>query len=226
MKIYFGIDSIKTEMRILFLMSWMKRLLLRWYEHPFLQSSTSKIHQDTQTSLWSRGNEIHHSGISVWDQRTRREGRSTHRISYEFEQEMLKHIHKLKKDMREKGWFQRDTPEVSQTSFLRSDESDGQLGFKFEWWNHVINVPSNKTLFLEFVSKKIRTGFLSVRTVWRLSNQTTLIINMGELGRIGRRNSLSPIIPPVHHSKDGLFWILSRKDSWRSIQTPISKWLN
>jgi len=28
---------------------------------------------------------------------------------------------------------------------------------------------------------------------------------MGELGRIGRRNSLSPIIPPVHHSKDGLF---------------------
>ena len=51
---------------------------------------------------------------------------------YEFEQEMLKHVHDLKKDLREKGWFQRDTPEVSQTSFLRSDESDGQLGFKFE----------------------------------------------------------------------------------------------
>ena len=53
-------------------------------------------------------------------------------FQYEFEQEMLKHIHKLKKDMREKGWFQRDTPEVSQTSFLRSEDSDGQLGFKFE----------------------------------------------------------------------------------------------
>ena len=60
-----------------------------------------------------------------------REGLPT-KYQYEFKQEMLKHIHKLKKDMREKGWFQRDTPEVSQTSFLRSDESDGQLGFKFE----------------------------------------------------------------------------------------------
>ena len=51
---------------------------------------------------------------------------------YEFEQEMLKHIHNLKKDLRENGWWERETPEVSQTSFLRSDESDGQLGFKFE----------------------------------------------------------------------------------------------
>ena len=51
---------------------------------------------------------------------------------YEFEQEMLKQVHELRNELREKGWFQRDTPEVSQTSFLRSDESDGQLGFKFE----------------------------------------------------------------------------------------------
>ena len=50
---------------------------------------------------------------------------------YEFEQEMLKQVHDLKKEIRENGWFQRDTPEVSQTSFLRSDESDGQLGSKF-----------------------------------------------------------------------------------------------
>ena len=139
---------------------------------------------------------------------------------------MLKHVHNLKNDLREKGWWKRETPEVSQTSFLRSENSDAEFGFKFDKWSHVINVPFNKTLFLEFVSKKIRTGFLSVRTVWRLSNQTTLIINMGALGRIGRRNSLSPIIPPVHHSKDGLFLILSRKDSWRLIQSPISKWLN
>ena len=51
---------------------------------------------------------------------------------YEFEQEMLKHVHDLKKDLREKGWWERLSPEVSQTSFLRNDESDGQLGFKFE----------------------------------------------------------------------------------------------
>ena len=52
---------------------------------------------------------------------------------YEFEQEMLKHVHDLKKDLREKGWTQRDLPtEVHQPSFLRGDESDAQLGFKFE----------------------------------------------------------------------------------------------
>ena len=38
---------------------------------------------------------------------------------YEFEQEMLKQVHDLKKDLRDKGWFQRDIPEVSQTLFQR-----------------------------------------------------------------------------------------------------------
>ena len=52
---------------------------------------------------------------------------------YEFEQEMLKHVHDLKNELREKGWTQRDLPpEVHQPSFLRGDESDAQLGFKFE----------------------------------------------------------------------------------------------
>ena len=51
---------------------------------------------------------------------------------YEFEQEMLKQFHDLKNDLREKGWWERETPEVSQTSFLRSENSDAELGFKFE----------------------------------------------------------------------------------------------
>ena len=46
---------------------------------------------------------------------------------------MLKHVHELKNELREKGWTQRDLPpEVHQPSFLRGDESDAQLGFKFE----------------------------------------------------------------------------------------------
>jgi len=49
-------------------------------EHPLLHSLTSKIHQDTQTPLWSRGNEIYHLGIWRRDQRTPKEGRSSHRI--------------------------------------------------------------------------------------------------------------------------------------------------
>ena len=54
-------------------------------------------------------------------------------FQYEFEQEMLKHIHELKNELREKGWTQRDLPpEVHQPSFLRGEESDAQLGFKFE----------------------------------------------------------------------------------------------
>ena len=43
-------------------------------------------------------------------------------FQYEFEQEMLKHIHELRNELRENGWVQRDTPEVSQTSFLRGDQ--------------------------------------------------------------------------------------------------------
>ena len=58
-------------------------------------------------------------------------------FQYEFEQEMLKHIHELKNELREKGWTQRDaSPEVHQPWFLRCDESDAQLGFKFEWTYH------------------------------------------------------------------------------------------
>ena len=45
---------------------------------------------------------------------------------------MLKHVHDLKKDLREKGWWERETPEVSQTSSLRSEHSDGQLVFDYE----------------------------------------------------------------------------------------------
>ena len=51
---------------------------------------------------------------------------------YEFEQEMLKHVHDLKKDLRDKGWWERDSTEVSQTSFLRCENSYAELGFKFE----------------------------------------------------------------------------------------------
>ena len=45
-------------------------------------------------------------------------------ILNEFEQEMLKHVHEIKKDLREKGWWERETPEVYQTSFLRSEEME------------------------------------------------------------------------------------------------------
>ena len=51
---------------------------------------------------------------------------------YEFEQEMLKHFHDFKIELRENGCWERGSPEISQTSFLRSENSDAELGFKFE----------------------------------------------------------------------------------------------
>ncbi len=43
---------------------------------------------------------------------------------YEFEQDMLKHVHNLKKkDLREKDWRERDSPKVSQILLLRSHSS-------------------------------------------------------------------------------------------------------
>ena len=51
---------------------------------------------------------------------------------YEFEQEMLKHIHELKNELREKRCWERESQEVSQTSFLRRENSDGQLVFDYE----------------------------------------------------------------------------------------------
>ena len=38
-----------------------------------------------------------------------REGLPTE-YQYEFEQEMLKHVHDLKSDLREKGWNEKDLP--------------------------------------------------------------------------------------------------------------------
>ena len=52
-------------------------------------------------------------------------------FQYEFEQEMLKHVHDLKNDLREMGWWERETLEVSQTSFLRGEYCDAELGFKY-----------------------------------------------------------------------------------------------
>ena len=43
---------------------------------------------------------------------------------YEFDQELLKHVHDLKNNIRENGWFQRDLPE------LISEDFESKLRFK------------------------------------------------------------------------------------------------
>ena len=49
--------------------------------------------------------------------KTRNErGKLTKEFLLEGEQEILKHISEIKKDLREKGWIQRESPEVHQTS--------------------------------------------------------------------------------------------------------------
>ena len=40
---------------------------------------------------------------------------------YEFEQEMLKHVQDLKNNLKEAGWREKNSPAVSQISFLRNE---------------------------------------------------------------------------------------------------------
>ena len=77
-----------------------------------------------------------------------REGLPTE-YQYELEQEMLKHIHKLKQELSEKGWSQKESPEVFQTSFLRSEESDAQLDFNLSESNGVrTTIQTHPTLLI------------------------------------------------------------------------------
>ena len=78
--------------------------------------------------FWNSVDTNYYCKINVYGEK---EGLPTE-YQYEFEQEMLKHVHDLKNDLREKGWWKRETPEVSQTSFLRSENSDAEFGFKFD----------------------------------------------------------------------------------------------
>ncbi len=72
------------------------------HELPLLHPPTPKILQEFQSPLWSRGNEIHHSDFEgEINGHGEKEGLPTE-YQYEFEQEMLKHIHDLKKDLRER----------------------------------------------------------------------------------------------------------------------------
>ena len=102
------------------------------HEQPFLFHPTSQVPPYPEDPFGMKGMkyivQIYEGEVNGHGER---EGLPTE-YQYEFEQEMLKHIHKLKHELSEKGWSQKESPEVFQTSFLRSEESDAQLGFQFE----------------------------------------------------------------------------------------------
>ena len=95
-------------------------------------------------------------------------------FQYGFEQEMLIHIHDLKNKLREKGWTQRDLlPEVHQPSFLRGDESDAKLGFKFDW---------ERTSIRKTKSSVIYDRTKNVDAVRRLLGQSSVTATSAYLG--------------------------------------------
>ena len=49
---------------------------------------------------------------------------------YKFEQEMIKYVHDLKKDLKEKGWIEGESPEVFQTSFFERGGYGWRVGFQ------------------------------------------------------------------------------------------------
>ena len=64
--------------------------------------------------------------IQVYEGEINRHGekeRLPEEFQYEFEQEILKNVHDLKNDLREKVWWVRDSPKVSQTLLQRSHSS-------------------------------------------------------------------------------------------------------
>ena len=103
------------------------------HEQPFLLHPTSQVPLYTQRIHY--GIEGMKYIVQIYEGEVNGHGEREDlpiEYQYEFEQEMLNHIHKLKQELSDKGWSQKESPEVFQTSFLRSEESDAQLGFQFE----------------------------------------------------------------------------------------------
>ena len=65
------------------------------------------------------------------DRRGEREGLPKE-ILFEDEQELLKKIHHIKKELKETGWSEREPPKFTQPSFLRTDLGEDEVSFKFE----------------------------------------------------------------------------------------------
>ena len=53
-------------------------------------------------------------------------------ILFEGEQELLKRIHEIKKELKETEWSESPPPKVTQPSFLRTDLGEDELSFKFD----------------------------------------------------------------------------------------------
>ena len=50
---------------------------------------------------------------------------------FDGEQEMLKQVHLLKNELREKGWSESDPPKITQPSFLRTDIGIDESSHRF-----------------------------------------------------------------------------------------------
>ena len=64
------------------------------------------------------------------DKRGEREGLPKE-ILFEGEQELLKKIHHIKKELKETEWSESHPPKVTQPSFLRTDLGEGKLSCYF-----------------------------------------------------------------------------------------------
>ena len=65
------------------------------------------------------------------DRRGDREGLPKE-VLFEGEQELLKQIHDLNKELKEKGWSESEPPKVTQPSFLRTDIGIDEPSHRFD----------------------------------------------------------------------------------------------
>ena len=76
---------------------------------------------------------------------------------------MLKHIHKLKQELSEKGWSQKESPEVFQTSFLRSESRMLNWDFNLSESNGVR--PQSKLIPFSFLPMKSKPVLKEIQAI-------------------------------------------------------------
>ena len=64
------------------------------------------------------------------DRRGEREGLPKENL-FEGEQELLKRIHEIKKELKETEWSESEPPNITQPSFLRTDLGEDEVSFRF-----------------------------------------------------------------------------------------------
>ena len=82
---------------------------------------------------------------------------------FEFEQEMLRRVHDIKKGLMESRWVIQDKETISQPSFLKTEIIDGEISFEFTVDIDPVKLDGKRTEiaqdFVANIDEEIKTSF-------------------------------------------------------------------